>query len=81
MSAVVDRPETRPHPTGLRALVTSHPTAAFFAFAYLYSWLLWAPAALGYDAALSDVAIFVGVWGPAAAGATVTWLLGRFTAH
>jgi membrane protease YdiL (CAAX protease family) len=57
--------------------VARRPVAAFFAFTYLYSWLFWAPAALGYDGTLGQVAIFIGVWGPAAAGLTVTRLLGR----
>ena len=57
--------------------VRRRPATAFFAFAYFYSWLFWAPAALGYDEPLGQVAIFVGVWGPAAAGLTVTRLLGR----
>lgn len=60
----------------VRARVAAHPVAAFFAFAYLYSWLCWAPAALGLGGA-AEALVFVGVWGPAAAGATVTWLLGR----
>lgn len=61
----------------LGAWVRRWPVAAFFVLAYLYSWMFWAPAALGYDAPASQIAVFVGVWGPAAAGLTVTWLLGR----
>lgn len=76
MSAL-NAPETHPPPARLRSLAQSHPTTAFFAFTYLYSWLFWAPAALGYDGAPGEAAIFVGVWGPAAVGATMTWLLGR----
>ena len=75
--SILDQPQARALPMRPRSLAKSHPAAAFFAFTYLYSWLFWAPAALGYDGALSELAIFVGVWGPAAAGATVTWLLGR----
>lgn len=70
--------ESPPAPSGrLRTRVANHPVAAFFSFTYLYSWLFWAPAALGDDGAAGQLAIFVGVWGPAAAGLTVTWLLGR----
>lgn len=69
---------TTPHrETTMRTAVAGHPIAAFFGFAYLYSWMFWAPAALGYDGPAGQAAIFVGVWGPAAAGLTVTWLLGR----
>ncbi len=70
---------SRPRPTtgALRTWATTHPVAAFFTFAYLYSWAFWAPAALGYDGTVGVVAIFVGVWGPAAAGLTMTRLLGR----
>jgi hypothetical protein len=50
---------------------------AFFLLAYASSWLCWAPAALGADAAPAQLAVFVGVWGPAAAGLTVTVLLRR----
>lgn len=77
MSVLEKSHEARPLRARMRSLAVSHPAAAFFAFTYLYSWLFWAPAALGYDGVLGDVAIFVGVWGPAAAGVTVTWLLGR----
>ncbi|MGF1598408.1 MAG: type II CAAX prenyl endopeptidase Rce1 family protein [Acidimicrobiales bacterium] len=76
MSVAVAR-EARPLAVRLRSFVESHPGASFFVFAYLYSWSFWAPAALRYDGALGEVAVFVRVWGPAAAGATVTWLLGR----
>ena len=50
---------------------------AFFTFAYIYSWVCWLPAAVGFDGAGAQVLIFVGVWGPAAAGFTVTRLLRR----
>jgi membrane protease YdiL (CAAX protease family) len=72
--------ELTPIPTrdsALRAWVGRWPAAAFFVFAYLYSWVFWAPVALGYDGPASEIAVLVGVWGPAAAGLTVTWLLGR----
>lgn len=68
---------TRAPDGALRTWVARRSVAAFFAFTYLYSWLFWAPAALGYDGTVGQVAIFIGVWGPAAAGLTVTRLLGR----
>ena len=75
--ATLELPQRRGINAALRTSVGNHRVAAFFCFAYLYSWLFWAPAALGYDGTAGQVAIFVGVWGPAAAGLTVTWLLGR----
>jgi hypothetical protein len=48
------KPETRPGPAALGALVESHPAAAFFTFTYLYSWLFRAPAALAYGGALGE---------------------------
>ena len=56
-----------------------HPVAAFFVLAYAYSWISWAPAALGIDGPAAELLVFVGVWGPAAAGLTVTRLAGRST--
>lgn len=56
-----------------------YPVAAFFVLAYMYSWISWAPAALGVDGPVAEILVFVGVWGPAAAGLTVTRLLGRST--
>ena len=48
-----------------------HPVAAFFVLSYAYSWISWAPAALGVDGPAAELLVFVGVWGPAAAGLTV----------
>lgn len=68
---------TRREARALRRWVARRPVVAFFVLAYACSWLFWAPAALGYDAPIAQLAIFVGVWGPAVAGLTVTALLGR----
>lgn len=73
---MLDRTDV-PQGGALRQWVVRRPTAAFFVLAFTYSWVLWAPAALGYGGPLGQLAIFVGVWGPAAAGLTVTTLLGR----
>ncbi|HEX6236718.1 MAG TPA: type II CAAX endopeptidase family protein [Acidimicrobiales bacterium] len=66
--------DTRTAPA--RAWVASHPIPAFFAGAYLISWVLWAPAALGFDGGLGTALFFVGVFGPMAAAATVVHLGG-----
>jgi membrane protease YdiL (CAAX protease family) len=74
--------------TRLRAAISRRPTAAFFVLAFGISWTLMAPAAV--TAGLEGVPaglFFLGVFGPAAAGAIVTratggsirgWLGGMF---
>lgn len=56
--------------------LVTHPVAAFFVLAYGLSWACWAPAALGLDGPVPEVLVFVGVWGPAAAGLILTRLRG-----
>ena len=59
--------------TTLRSRIAAHPTSAFFIVAFTISWTLMAPAAIagGLDG-LPAVLFFLGVLGPAAAGAIVT---------
>lgn len=61
----------------LRGAPARHPVAAFFLIAYAVSWLCWLPAALGAGGPLPELLVFVGVWGPATAGAAVTWARGE----
>lgn len=61
----------------VRTWAGAHPVAAFFVCAYAFSWSFWAPAALGFSGPLPEALVFVGVWGPAVAGLTVTRMLGR----
>lgn len=56
--------------------VRAHPVASFFILAYTISWILWAPAALGYLGDTANVLVYIGVFGPAAAAMLVTWIFG-----
>jgi membrane protease YdiL (CAAX protease family) len=59
--------------SALRARIAAHPTAAFFIVAFTISWTLMAPAVIAGDLeGLPVVFFFLGVLGPAAAGAIVT---------
>jgi membrane protease YdiL (CAAX protease family) len=72
----------------LHTRVSAHPTASFFVLAFGISWTLMAPAAItGGLEGVSSLFFFLGVFGPAAAGAIVTratggtiraWLRGMF---
>jgi uncharacterized protein len=67
----------RPDGPAMTRIVAAHPVTAFFLLAFSYSWLCWAPAALGWSSPLATALVFVGIWGPAAAGLTVVGLSGR----
>lgn len=67
------RPHAAPRPAHL---VRAHPVRAYFALAFAFSWACWVPAALGAGG-WATALLYLGVWGPAAAGLTVTWLSGR----
>ena len=68
----------RDEPRGAyRAWVARHPLVAFFVLAYAFSWLFWAPAALGYRSGFGALALFVGVFGPAVAAGAVNRQRGR----
>lgn len=60
----------------VRSLAVDQPVWLFFALAFLISWVCWLPAVVA-DGPLTEVLIFVGVWGPAAAAAAVTRLRER----
>jgi membrane protease YdiL (CAAX protease family) len=60
----------------IRGVVDAHPVAAFFALAYLISWVFWLPVVLGAEGALRTLSFVAGGFGPALAGAVVTWLDG-----
>ena len=66
----------RARPGKLAGWVSDHRLVAFFVGAYGFSWVLWTPAALGYDGAVGMTVFFVGVLGPVASAATVTHLSG-----
>ncbi len=59
-----------------RVWVNSHSLLAFFVFAYAFSWLFWIAPALGLRGAIGVPLLYVGVFGPAVAAATVTRLTG-----
>ncbi|WP_380676131.1 CPBP family intramembrane glutamic endopeptidase [Salinigranum sp. GCM10025319] len=61
----------------LRGIVAAHPVTAFFVLAYAFSWLGWAPVILGADGPTRTVSFVVGSFGPAVAGAVITWLDGE----
>lgn len=76
MSAVAhpagrSRPDSR-----VRSWARTHPVAAFFAGAYLWSWGWWSIPAAGAPDAVGIPALFLGVFGPLAAAAAMTRILG-----
>jgi membrane protease YdiL (CAAX protease family) len=54
----------------------SHPVASFFFLAYAFSWVGWLPLVLGMQGVIQPLSFVVGGFGPAFAGAVVTWLNG-----
>jgi CubicO group peptidase (beta-lactamase class C family)/membrane protease YdiL (CAAX protease family) len=59
-----------------REWIAAHQVAAFFALAYVFSWLLWLAPAFGLRGPVGVVLVYVGVFGPAIAAATITRLTG-----
>ena len=76
-SATSSRQLSRPATTWptLRTHARERPVVLYFVLAYLASWMCWLPAVVA-DGPVTEALIFVGVWGPAAAAATVTALRG-----
>ena len=60
----------------LRSAVDARPVASFFALAYAFSWIVWLPIVAGVGEGFATVSLIVGSFGPAVAGAVVTWLGG-----
>jgi membrane protease YdiL (CAAX protease family) len=52
----------------------SHPVASFFVLAYAFSWVGWLPLVLGAQGLIQPLSYVAGGFGPALAGAVVTWL-------
>ncbi|WP_433629324.1 lysostaphin resistance A-like protein [Halomicrococcus sp. NG-SE-24] len=57
-------------------LVDDYPVTAFFVGAYVYTWLISAPAAFMEPSWPAAILIFLGSFGPPVSAATVTWLQG-----
>jgi membrane protease YdiL (CAAX protease family) len=57
--------------------MSNDPVKAFFVLTFALSWLCWLPAVAGYDGPLAVLLLFAGVWGPAAAAATIVGLSKR----
>ncbi|MFC7135387.1 MULTISPECIES: CPBP family intramembrane glutamic endopeptidase [Salinibaculum] len=60
----------------LRGRVARHPVASFFLLAYGFSWVGWLPGILGAAEPIRTLSYVAGGFGPAVAGAVVTWLDG-----
>jgi membrane protease YdiL (CAAX protease family) len=63
-------------PAGLRAQIGAHQLPAFFLFAYAFSWAFWLAPALGLRGPLGILLLYLGIFGPAVAAATLTKLGG-----
>jgi membrane protease YdiL (CAAX protease family) len=61
----------------VRGTVGAHPVASFFVLAYAFSWVGWLPVVVGTEEPIRTISIVVGSFGPALAGAVVTWLDGQ----
>jgi membrane protease YdiL (CAAX protease family) len=56
--------------------VDAYPVTSFFALAYALSWVAWLPVVLGAEEPVRTLGFVAGAFGPALAGAVVTWLDG-----
>ena len=61
----------------IRGVVDARPVAAFFFLAYAFSWVGWLPVVIGMGEPIRTLSFVVGGFGPALAGAVVTWLDGE----
>jgi len=61
----------------IRGVVDARPVATFFVLAYAFSWIGWFPAVVGMAEPIRTLSFVAGGFGPALAGAVVTWLDGE----
>ena len=61
----------------IRGVVDTRPVATFFVLAYAFSWIGWLPAVIGMAEPIRTLSFVAGGFGPALAGAVVTWLDGE----
>ena len=61
----------------IRGVVDTRPVATFFVLAYAFSWIGWLPAVIGMVEPIRTLSFVAGGFGPALAGAVVTWLDGE----
>jgi membrane protease YdiL (CAAX protease family) len=57
-----------------RNIVGAYPVTSFFVLAYAFSWVAWLPVVLGAEEPVRTLGFVAGAFGPALAGAVVTWL-------
>ena len=60
----------------IHGIVDAHPVATFFFLAYAFSWIGWLPVVIGMGEPVRTLSFVAGGFGPALAGAVVTWLDG-----
>jgi len=60
----------------IRGIVDARPVTAFFFLAYGFSWVGWLPVVIGTGEPIRTLSFVAGGFGPALAGAVVTWLDG-----
>jgi len=61
----------------IRGVVDARPVATFFVLAYAFSWIGWLPVVIGIGEPIRTLSFVAGGFGPALAGAVVTWLDGE----
>jgi len=61
----------------IRDVADARPVTTFFVLAYAFSWIGWLPAVVGVAEPIRTLSYVAGGFGPALAGAVVTWLGGE----
>jgi len=64
-------------PSAWRQWIDDHPVAAFVGGAYLYTWVVTAPAVSMEPSWTAAIVVYVGSFGPPISAAVVTWLRGE----